>query len=80
MKMNKSIPWVFWLRIRKRSWFKPLYYARFANSGELQLLRWCISIGLPWLNGPAAVLDWKKTNSCNERMPLSIKFGKHDPE
>lgn len=46
----KKIDWVFWINIEKRKgWFNKFWYSRGANSLDIQILKYRILIGMPWL-------------------------------
>jgi len=50
MTKNKKIkyPWVFWVRFKKRKWYKKFWYGRGANYFEIQFFNILLSIGMPW--------------------------------
>lgn len=43
-----KFPWVFWISIRKRDWFKKFWKSRGANHLDIQFFKLYITIGLPW--------------------------------
>ena len=80
IRNKKKIQWVFWLTIEKRQWFKKFWKSRSANSMDIQILNYRISIGMPWhktviemagINYPLEGIDHMlKTNEQNK---LGIK-------
>lgn len=49
-KVNLKFPWVFFIRIEKRKWFKKVWISRCSNSMDIQFFGIHILTGLPWLN------------------------------
>jgi hypothetical protein len=66
-------PWVFWINVEKREWFKRFWKSRGANSLHIQFFSLHISLGMPWnqqvlrsavVNYPLEGFDnFKKTNA-----------------
>lgn len=48
LNLNSKYPWVFYISVRKRSWFKNFYKSRGANYIEFQIFKFVITIGMPW--------------------------------
>ena len=50
MDKKSKFPWVFWLSISWRpNWFKYFWSTRGANFYELQIWKFKVSIGRPWI-------------------------------
>jgi hypothetical protein len=44
----RNFPWVFWVTVERRKWFKMFWKSRGANFLNLQIFCFYISIGMPW--------------------------------
>ena len=76
----KKVPWVFWIQVRRRKWFKWFWKSRGANHLDIQIIWFHVSIGMPWnqSNVRSELSQWgnlnniEKTNNQNLKNPWAI--------